>query len=704
MPASTVKAAFPFSLLFFLGFSVLSIAQGTGLQPDPVIEVLRQRLMTDALAKKGFTSSTERYMRSDFDKASVYLRNLNESGGWEDIDYADQDNAWNPLVALDRMLVMSYAYARENGDLYQNQALLAGIVKALDYWYKVNPRCKNWYKNDIAKQFYFNVMGIILQASIDDELLAKITEDLTAAPRMTGSNKTLLSISVFYRGVIEGNMERVKAAIKGVKDQIQKGANEGIQIDNSFHQHGPFLYNGNYGHNFLRETMWFAAILQGTPYAYTEAEMEIMRDYYLEGTRWMLRGGLIDYNVRGRQVGRTASGFGLGGAEIVPQLDHFIAADPAYQETYRTSQQRILNKVPQAIAGNRHFWHSDYMIHHRQDYTISLKMCSKRTIGMEMDVNTENLYGYYLPFGLSYLYRTGEEYLNIFPVWDWARLPGVTSPHQEIKVKGKSTQETVFVGGVSDGRYGLTTMDLDIQQTQAKKSWFWFDREWVALGTGIQSSHDAPIVTGVNQSLLKGEVVLNGKVFDRGQQTFSQASWVWHDSIAYIFPTDQKVVIKAEEQSGQLQKIFGLGVDSIYRSDVFSLWFDHGAQPKMANYAYTVLPGIGATDMAQYKTPIQVISNTQALQAVHHHALQLTGIVFHEAGECSLPGGGFIRVDQACLILINQKTKEISISDPTATIRQINTLMQLNAGDIRRDAISLPAGPWAGQTMTIDWE
>ena len=59
-----------------------------------------------------------------------------------------------------------------------------------------------------------------------------------------------------------------------------------------------------YGHNFLRETIWLAAIVQGTSFAYSEAEMKILRDYYLEGTRWMIRGPQVDYNVRGRQVGK----------------------------------------------------------------------------------------------------------------------------------------------------------------------------------------------------------------------------------------------------------------------------------------------------------------------------------------------------------------------------------------------------------------
>ncbi len=59
-------------------------------------------------------------------------------------------------------------------------------------------------------------------------------------------------------------------------------------------------------------------------------------------------------------------------------------------------------------------------------------MCSERTVGIELNMNSENKLGYWLPYGLTYIYRRGDEYTAIFPVWDWALLPGVTSPHVEI--------------------------------------------------------------------------------------------------------------------------------------------------------------------------------------------------------------------------------------------------------------------------------
>ena len=375
------------------------------------------------------------------------------------------------------------------------------------------------------------------------------------------------------------------------------------------------------------------------------------------------------------KLGRTTS-YGWAAHTIIPQLDHFMQADPTHQQSYQTSKVRIEQGTPQDILGNRHFWRSDYTAHHRAGYLTSVRMCSSRTVGMEMDVNTENLYGYYLPFGLTYIYRTGGEYEEIFPIWDWARLPGVTSPHEEIRMKGKVGQKTNFVGGVSDGHYGISVMDLDLEHTQAQKAWFWFDDEWVALGTGIRSTHQAPIVTGVNQTLLRGDVLLNDQKFYGVREQLKGTNWVWHDSVAYFFPGKQLLHIQAIEQHGQLQKIYGLGADSIYRSDVFSLWLDHGLQPKHASYAYMVLPACSTVPKEQLESgpPIDIPINTPAMQMVNHQKLGLSGIVFYEAGVATLPDGRQIEVDHPCLVLLDLPNKQLTISDPTTNLKEIELI------------------------------
>lgn len=56
----------------------------------------------------------------------------------------------------------------------------------------------------------------------------------------------------------------------------------------------------------------------------------------------------------------------------------------------------------------------------------SVKMASDRVVGVEM-MNGDNMKGFYMADGATYIYQDGDEYLDIFPLWDWRKLPGVTA-------------------------------------------------------------------------------------------------------------------------------------------------------------------------------------------------------------------------------------------------------------------------------------
>jgi len=684
---------------FFVFLPNLSFSHSTD------IELIRHRLIEDAIKDQGYQNRTSQYTTTEIGNAEAYQESLGEDGRWMDIDYLDQDNEWDPLRALDRILVLTLAYQTTSHRLYQEQNTFNAINRALHYWYQENPKCKNWYKNDIAKQFYLAVTGILLRDLLNEELLKKIETDLTAAPSMTGSNRTLLSISVFYRGVIEGNPERLRAGIDGVLTQIEITDKEGIQPDHSFHQHGPFLYNGSYGHNFLRESLWLATMVRGTAFAYAPHHLSVLRDYFLEGSRWMTRGGVFDYNASGRQVGRS-TGFGLRAGIQIPLCKYLALVDPDHSDTYQQIKRRIEDQRPQDLSGNRHFWRSDYTVHHKNKFFTSLKMCSNRTVGMEMGVNSENMRGFYLPFGLTYIYRTGAEYRDVFPTWDWSRLPGVTSPHRDTVMKGKSTQERAFVGGVSDSTYGVSTMDLLVKQTSAKKAWFWFDNEWVALGAGIESSYDAPIVTGINQVNRSGPLFTSSKTDSPGTTNITNPCWIWHDSISYVFPNGQDLMIKSDTQAANLQRIFGLGQDTIYTKDVFSLWINHGIRPSGASYQYIVSPGSSIEDAVKYlgtDSPIRILSNSRSIQAVQQKDLNLIGIVFHAPGTFQLPTGYTISSSSPCVLLLNLNKKQMSICDPTQSLGEI--AIKVTGPSVSREAIlvSLPTGWRAGQSTKVSF-
>nr|WKN38904.1 polysaccharide lyase family 8 super-sandwich domain-containing protein [Tunicatimonas sp. TK19036] len=666
------------------------------------IQIIKSRLIDDAVNQLGFTSRTERYHISDFSKAEEYLRQMKPNGSWADVNYQDKDNDWSPLTHLDRLVVMAINYVKDTSALYQDGTLLEGLERGLTYWYQINPICDNWYKNVIGKQFYFNILGLLLQDKIDNILHTKIVNDLTEAPSMTGSNRTLVAISTLFRGVLEDNTERVQSGVNGVTDQVVITDDEGIQRDYSFHQHGHFIYNGNYGSDYLRESLWLGAMVHGTRFAYTPEQIQILRNYYLKGSRWMLRGGLMDYNVRGRQVGRL-EGFQLRGHKLLQQLDHFMIVDPEYRAIYQASKQAVEQENPQDISGNKHFWRSDYTVHHRDGYFTSVKMCSNRTTGIELDMNSENKLGYWLPYGLTYLYRRGDEYLGVFPVWDWARLPGVTSPHVEIVRKGAFTQSAEFVGGVSDSTYGISAMDYSQEKTQAKKAWFWFDDEWVALGAGITSSHQAAIVTGVNQTLMKSDVVVDGVPFEEGSKTLTNPHWVWHDSVGYVFPGSESVRIKAEPQSGNLQRIYGLGKDTVYTEDVFSLWFDHGKKPRSDAYEYIVVPATDTAALSAYQEnpPVTILSNSAEVQAVSHQKLQLTGMAFYQAGELMISDELTVIAADPVLIMVDLNKEVITVSDPTTRLQKTHIILTKTDGQRQRIPVEFPTGDYAGSSVKI---
>jgi chondroitin AC lyase len=670
------------------------------------LATVKSHILSDDLANASFKVQTEGYYGTDFSQAGSDMNSMKSNGSWSDVNYSDKTNTWSPLIHLDRMLVMAYCYSKDTSKYYKSASMLSAIDKALTYWYQVNPTCTNWFKNDICKQFYLGPIGLMLQGEITASLLTDIINDLTAAPSMTGANLTALSTSVIYRAVIEGNTTRLASGVNGLTSAIVYTSGDGVQQDNSFQQHGGILYNGNYGFGFLRDVTWVGAMVAGTQYAFSSYQIALLRGNYLDGTRWMIFRGLVDYNVRGREVGSTAAE-PLGATDFVPILQHFISIDPGNTATYQASLDNIDNQLPQAVSGVRHFWSSDYTAIQRGNWCTTMKMCSKRTIGMERDVNTENLMGYWLPYGLTYIYRRGNEFDFIFPVWDWARLPGETTPHQQISWADNSTtytsQTTSFVGGVSDSTYGVSAMDFSQGNTTAKKSWFWFDKEWVALGAGITSTNSNPVNTTLNQVLQNGSVWVDGNAFSGPAKAFTNPKWVLQDSVGYVFPQSGTVYVQAQNQSGNLQTIFGLGADTVYNANVFSLWFDHGTDPSEASYQYIVVPGTGQADLTQFAAnpPVTILSNTTAVQAVSNRSLQLTGVVFYAAGQFAISGNFSVKVDNPCIVLLDQSRGVLTVSDPNETLSKVAITVVNPDGTSKSQSVTLPGGSNAGQSVKV---
>jgi len=450
----------------------------------------------------------------------------------------------------------------------------------------------------------------------------------------------------------------------------------------------------------------------GTPYALNDAKLAIFSKYYRDSYLRSIRGSYMDFNLEGRGISRAniLNKEGERNRILMAQLLDFKNTPDWNAAIARTD-----NKVSpcfQILPYHRQFWIGDYVQHSRSAYAFNVRMASKRTKRSESG-NTENLLGRYLSDGATNIQLRGPEYYNIMPVWEWDKIPGVTS--RDYQSDRRITQfwgeegTNDFAGGVSDGVYGASGYALDHDSLQAKKSWFFFDKEIVCLGAGITSNAAEPVTTTINQCWLNGDVFTPGdKKIDKGKLTaFKEqgSKWVLHDGIAYYFPQQTDLTLSTQMQHGSWYQINNAQAKKDVSGDVFKLWLNHGIKPTNAEYVYIVLPGIAKVkDLKSFKeSDLQIIANTAAVQAVYHKSLDMAQAIFYQAGTISFAGLE-ITTDKPCALLISKvQGKQVwSVADPLQIEHQIRlSIKDLKTGQTRNLQANLPQHELAGSTISL---
>jgi chondroitin AC lyase len=349
---------------------------------------------------------------------------------------------------------------------------------------------------------------------------------------------------------------------------------------------------------------------------------------------------------------------------------------------------------------------------------------------MEYPHNEESLKHHHYADGSNFISRTGREYYNIFPAWDWQKVPGTTVvqkpeiPHwNQIVKKGK----TDFVGAVSDGMYGAAVFDFVSPHDPlvARKSWFFFDDEYVCLGTGIQSDADYPVFTTVNQTLLSTDIIVKSggkeKKLKKGEHQIKDVDWVFHDSVAYFFPNPSQVSLSGDSFTGSWQDIVNTQrVQNKPRltKEIFSLWFDHGVKPEKESYEYVVVPGIGPSEVDQYKPSqsISILSNTTKIQAVRHQKLNITQIAYYESETIVISENLALTSRSPGLVMIETSgsgVEKITVADPTRKLEVFELELSrefrgrghdwkvTQNGNTSKVLIRLPTGQDAGKSITL---
>jgi len=644
-----------------------------------------------------------------------WLSSQAADGHWPDVVYEGARIGWN--AHLGRLAQMASAYAYPASPDYHSPKLLDGVVRGLQFWFKLSRIVSdNWWDNTIGQPQLLSRTLIPLEDVLPADLIRQGLSYYVCKSEVEPSySRAALSYpqQQLLRGALARSAEDVAAASEAMQSTIRFRTDEGIQRDFSYHQHGPQLYNGGYGLTYLSDICNYATVLGGTRYAFSHDKLMFLADHLLEGSGHMIRGKMLDYSAFGRTLLRK--GAGQSAVEFEAMCGQLAGLVPERAAELMALKNHIEGSgAPYSFIGNRYFWNSDFMTHQREAYYISVKMVSYRTVGTESFAG-ENVKGAWLPFGATWIVRRGDEYNSILPVLDWGRLPGVTSPHVIIKPIRNVQQPEGFVGGVSDGIYGAAAMVFDQTEplpeiplfkimTQGRKAWFFFDREMVALGAGISSWREEPVGTTLNQTRLHGPVLVNGHAIEPGESKLSPSSWVLHDETGYAFLGPAAASVKVGAQTEDVRPSRP-DASAPITEQVFTVWVDHGVHPQDAQYAYAVLPGINAQQLEEWvrRPPVHIIANTPAQQAVIHDRLGVAEIVFYAPGSVALAAGLTVKADHPCLALLAKHgdSTRIAVSSPGGEFFMVHLTLTTPQGE-QSLAFELPDGDRAGKSQVIE--
>jgi chondroitin AC lyase len=653
----------------------------------------------------------------------AYIRALRPDGSWPDIDYTNKEpGAWLTARHPNRLQAMAEAYRKPGHPLAGSAELRAAILKGLEHWTRndyVNP---NWWYNQIGVPETMAPSLILMGDTVPAELREQTVQRVLGRSKMgmTGQNKVWLAEIALMKGLIANDSNLMAKAREQILSELRVTTQEGIQPDYSFHQHGPQQQWGNYGGSFGSDMIHWANIFQGTSYALTLQQLEVLRRYLQEGPAWVLWKGRMDISGCGRQIFRNCQS--SKGRSALRQLESMKSLDPGEADAYVRLVSSSREAGANTLVGNKHFWRSDMTVHRRPTWYASVKMSSTRVIGAET-CNGENLQGLHLGDGVTCFYRTGSEYENLFPVWDWRRLPGTTcrQDRRSLEPNSKACRgRSDFVSGLSDGQRGIAAMEYIRDSLRARKAWFFLDYGVVCLGAGIDSNGPEPVLTSVNQCALNGRVAVGAKErvqdLQREERFSGELRWVHHDGIGYVFPEPTTATVAAQTQRGDWHRIHSRESARAVERDVFSLWIDHGSQPHDAQYAYVVIPDATVAAMPSLcdSLPVTIRQRTTSALAVASRDGRLVQAVFFEPGRLARGGDSSIEVEVPCLVALDgtAAVTRLHVADPTHTRKVVKLWLsgkytgsaaQYDEGTKRTEVtVNLPREGAAGRTVSLE--
>jgi chondroitin AC lyase len=632
------------------------------------------------------------------------------NGSFSDVDYKDvPDGGWSPWAHTQRLFTMAKAYRTPGQPFYGDPQLRAQIESALAFvpsYYGVTTIPNgNWWFWSLGVPLDLAPTLVLMRGDINAKVMSDCITTLAfhigpnafakalVGPTPTGENLVWSSFTHLCLGVLKDDPTMLATVRDAMASVCATTAGDGIQIDSSFHQHGAQLYTGGYGGSFANDVSKYALLTRGTDYALPVTALDAFADYMADGVSWSLYGNYFDVSAIGREVARPTT-TGYNGIAALLQSSQFPSSR---QNEIRAASAKMLqswqwslapelaaiaaqsSSTPVAPSGHQHYWTSDYTVHRRPGWFASVKMFSSRTKSGE-NTNGENSRGSRQSDGRFYLTLDGSEFFGreIWPAYDWTRLPGITVEQKADTANNLYAVGTrSFAGGATDGRNGVSAMDVQPvgSQLTAKKSWFFFDDSIVFLTNSIT----LPAANRVETIVQQWPLANPSSPLLRG------TNWLWSENVGYyIYPQNAPLNVTREPHSGTWQSL-GASDDTTPKSATFlTMWLDHGTAPVNADAAYAIVPNTTSSAMSSWIAP-SIVANNATASAVRNGST--LGIVFWSAGSVA----GY-QSTLPCIVyaVSNGHTIDIYASDPTNGSGTYQLTVPSLVAGVRATTLTLP--------------